>query len=55
MSNEDWRSPAAYGYAAQLDAGGVAWEFLRRNRAYQAEYAAVTANGDSGADQAARR
>ena len=55
MSKEDWRSPAAYEYAAQLNGSGVASEFLRRNRAYQAEYAAATANGDRGADQAARR
>lgn len=55
MSKEDWRSPGAYAYAAQLNGHDMAWEFLRRNRAYQAEYVPLKANGDRGADQAARR
>lgn len=55
MSKEDWSSPAAYDYAAQLEAGGLAWEFLRRNQTYRSDHAAVAANGDRGADEAARR
>jgi Family of unknown function (DUF6499) len=55
MSKENWRSPGAYAYAAQLDSHDMAWEFLRRNHAFKAEYGSVTANGDRGADQAARR
>ena len=31
----DWRSPAAYEHLRSLDAPGFAWEFLRRNRAFQ--------------------
>ena len=54
MSKEDWRSPAAYEYAAKLGPDGFAWEFLRRNEDYQSEYAAMMANGDRGMDDAAR-
>jgi hypothetical protein len=46
MSKEDWRSAAAYKYAAALEAGGLAWEFLRRNRGYQSAYIVNAANGD---------
>jgi hypothetical protein len=35
MSGADWRSPAAYEDLRSLDAPGFAWEFLRRNRAFQ--------------------
>ncbi|MGF1627266.1 MAG: transcriptional regulator domain-containing protein, partial [Alphaproteobacteria bacterium] len=35
----DWRSPAAYDYLSDLSNGGVAFEFLRRNADYQADYA----------------
>jgi Proteobacterial transcriptional regulator-like domain len=31
----EWRSPAAYEDLRSLDAPGFAWEFLRRNRAFQ--------------------
>jgi hypothetical protein len=34
----DWRSPAAYAYIADLDPADLAWEFLRRNPAYQRDY-----------------
>jgi hypothetical protein len=52
MSKEDWRSVTAYDYAAALDAGGLAWEFLRRNPDYQSAYADTT-NGDRGRGDAA--
>ncbi len=39
MSNPDWRSPSAYGYLQDLNSGGLAWEFLRRNQEYRADYA----------------
>jgi hypothetical protein len=48
MSKEDWRSPAAYEYAKRLESDGLAWEFLRRNPDYRADYRA--APDDDGAD-----
>jgi hypothetical protein len=35
MPGADWRSPAAYERLRSLDAPGFAWEFLRRNSAFQ--------------------
>ena len=35
MSGADWRSPAAYEHLRSFDAPSFAWEFLRRNRAFQ--------------------
>jgi len=35
--DENWRTPSAYLYAAQLDLVDWAWEFLRRNPAYRAD------------------
>ena len=35
MPGADWRSPAAYERLCSLDAPGFAWEFLRRNSAFQ--------------------
>ena len=34
----DWRSPADYESLRALDAPGFAWEFLRRNRAFQRDH-----------------
>ena len=34
----DWRQEADYAYCQQLDLSGWAWQFLRRNPAYQADY-----------------
>ena len=34
----DWRQEADYAYCHQLDLSGWAWQFLRRNPAYQADY-----------------
>lgn len=49
-----WRDDAAYAYFDDLDPEGLAWECLRRNTAYQAEFgqhltrsAATTANDDA--------
>ncbi|MGF1623973.1 MAG: transcriptional regulator domain-containing protein [Alphaproteobacteria bacterium] len=39
MPGDDWRSPAAYDYLSDLSNGGAAFEFLRRNADYQADYA----------------
>lgn len=34
----DWRQDAHYDYIEQLDAGDLAWEFLRRNADYKRDY-----------------
>jgi hypothetical protein len=39
MVIRDWRDPADYAFTAGLDGAGWAWEFLRRNPDYQAEWA----------------
>ena len=46
MSTEDWRSPAAYQYAATMEPANLAWEFLRRNANL-----ARTADHDADLDQ----
>ncbi|WP_419910382.1 transcriptional regulator domain-containing protein [Hoeflea sp.] len=40
--NRDWRNEDDYAYFDDLDASGLAWECLRRNRAYRAAFAAMT-------------
>jgi hypothetical protein len=35
----DWRCDANYDFCAQLDRAGWAWQFLRRNPEYRADYA----------------
>lgn len=35
---QDWRSPQFEEELGQLDRGGVAFEFLRRNKNYHADY-----------------
>lgn len=35
----DWRQPETYAYTATLTRAGWAWEFLRRNPAFQADLA----------------
>lgn len=39
MVIHDWRDETAYERLAQHDGGALAWEFLRRNPRYQAEWA----------------
>jgi len=39
MSRPDWRSASAYEYLQELNSAGIAWEFLRRNAEYCADYA----------------
>ncbi len=39
MFIEDWRSPNAYDYLRDLSSPNLAWEFLRRNPEYRADYA----------------
>jgi hypothetical protein len=38
MSSSDWRSASAYEYLQDLNSSGLAWEFLRRNQEYRADY-----------------
>ena len=38
MTNDDWRSPAAYAYLSDLTPPALAWEFLRRSPEYRADY-----------------
>lgn len=37
----DWRSPHFEEHLGRLDRGGVSFEFLRRNKQYRQDYAAV--------------
>ena len=55
MSTEDWRSPAAYQYAATMEPASLAWEFLRRNPDYRNAYKAAPAQADDGTDGPGRR
>ena len=38
MTRLDWRNANDYSFAAQLNAGQWAWEFLRRNAGYQSDW-----------------
>ena len=38
MPSEDWRLSSTYEPLLELDRGGFAWEFLRRNLNYQQDY-----------------
>jgi hypothetical protein len=38
LSNEDWRSEERYAGLRELSAPALAWEFLRRNDDYQADF-----------------
>ena len=49
MSGADWRSPAAYDDLRSLDAPGFAWEFLRRNRAFQRDRRRLEQAAEQGA------
>jgi len=40
-ANFDWRSPTEDDYLKHLDRPGFAWEFLRRNPAYQEDYETI--------------
>ena len=39
---ERWRLPAAYRHVRSSSRAGLAWEFLRRNRRFQAAYRRLT-------------
>ena len=43
MSFRDWTDPRDYAFTADLDPRQWAWEFLRRNPDYQAEWQAFHA------------
>jgi hypothetical protein len=38
-----WRAGAAYLYTLDLDGGDLAWEYLRRNPQYQADWSSAPA------------
>lgn len=43
----DWRDDRAYDHFDDLDVSGLAWECLRRNESYRADYAAMlSGSGD---------
>ena len=45
MSEEaNWRDASVYNYISDLDPPGLAWEFLRRNAAYQDDYRRLLAD-----------
>ena len=54
MPPDDWRSPAAYAYAADLDHPGMAWEYLRRNPDYCGAFENAAADADIETDGPAR-
>ncbi|MHB0713241.1 transcriptional regulator domain-containing protein [Roseomonas mucosa] len=54
MLSIDWRSPAAYAHAKTISAAGFAWEYLRRNDEYRADFLSVSADGLVGADRLER-
>jgi hypothetical protein len=55
MPQGDWRSPATYDYAVQLDPAGLAWEFLRRNPDYRTAFAAASRASDQDQEGPGRR
>ena len=52
----DWRSLTQHDYLKDLDRSGFAWEFLRRNPAYQEDYNTIVREAASdAADEEIRR
>ena len=48
MSDEDWRSEERYAALHDVSAPALAWEFLRRNADYQADYHRIQTEVASG-------
>jgi hypothetical protein len=46
----DWRRAEAYGAVEQLSADALAWEFLRRNPGYRADYEQFVREPAAGAE-----
>lgn len=44
----DWRSDKAYANFEKADAADIAWEWLRRDDEYRADYEALTSDQRSG-------
>jgi hypothetical protein len=44
---KDWRIGGAYSYLDVLGSKAFAWEFLRRNPEYQADYQSIVGKGDA--------
>jgi hypothetical protein len=49
LTGQSWRSDERYASLHQLKSTDLAWEFLRRNPAYQADYQQFQSRGVSGA------
>ncbi|WP_080918440.1 transcriptional regulator domain-containing protein [Manganibacter manganicus] len=47
LDPSQWWSSAEYAYAEDLTASDMAWEWLRRNEAYDRDFEALTAADDS--------
>jgi hypothetical protein len=54
VSGEDWRSPERYAGVSGCSAADLAWEFLRRNRDYNDEFAHLGQDAASGRTDAER-
>lgn len=54
-SKRNWRDSEPYLRAKELPAADLAWEFLRRNPAYQRAYASVMRSSADAADLMAQR
>ncbi len=50
----EWHPSAAYLYVLTLDGPGLAWEYLRRNPNYRADYGLLVDGSEDEADHAAR-
>jgi Family of unknown function (DUF6499) len=48
MSGVDWRSEEAYANFKKAEAADIAWEWLRRDREYQENYASLSPDEKSG-------
>ncbi|WP_227287648.1 DUF6499 domain-containing protein [Boseongicola sp. H5] len=47
LDRSNWRSSSHYEYAEALDASDIAWEWLRRNKKYQCDYARLSKAGSN--------
>lgn len=45
----EWNTSGLYGPLEDMEIGGLAWECLRRNALYQADYARLAASSSQGA------
>ncbi|WP_425249079.1 transcriptional regulator domain-containing protein [Bradyrhizobium brasilense] len=55
MSGADWRSERAYRDIGKAGADDIAWEWLRRDREYQADFKALGSKQSSATDHFRRK